>query len=147
VQHAHLGPEAVEDVVLHLLGPERVEPGTVDVAQGEQHRAIGQGRQDLDIGTGHTCAAGQQQKEGLVLDGMLEGQDGPSVAAPQHRRLVRAEQEVGVAAVPGVDLDQGSPALGGVDPVQLGEASIVALDGQIGDLDAGLAQGGDDGLR
>ena len=109
-----LAPDGVEQVVVDLVGRQSRRAASVDVLHGERHRAVGQRGEHLEPAGSARRRCAQEQQEGLVLDVVLERQRRPVVVrAAQQQRAVAAVQEVGVAAVLRVHLDERAPTVVG----------------------------------
>ena len=134
VHRLRLAPDGLDHRWIELL--ELVEPVSVDILHRDDHRSVGQRGQGLEIGAAHAAPAGEQEEQALVLDVALERCDGPLVGGvAQDRRAIAAVQQVGIAGVAGVHLDERRPAVGQRRPVQLRPAADGALEAEPGHIE------------
>ncbi len=135
VEPPDLAPDGVEEVGVELGGVELVEPAPVDVLEGQRHRAVRQLHEGFDGGARHPRPRRQHEEEGLVLDVVGERRGRPVVAGvAEDDRPVAAEQQIGVAAVLGVHLDE-AWAGGAGGQVQLRPATLGPGERQAVELD------------
>ena len=96
----------------------------------------------------HPFPPGQEEEQSFVLDRASERHCRPVVAGiAQEQRAVAAVEQVGVAAVPRVHLDEGRRVVGQRRSVDLGAPAHGTLEHQPGDVEAGPSQSLGDGQR
>ncbi len=141
VHAVDLFPHPVEQVGADLLRGQLVQRPPVDEADREGHRAIGQRGQTAQGRARDLGATGHEQQQRLVLDVLLERHRRPVVVrAAEERGPVAAVQEVGVAAVAGVHLDEGAIAAVERRGVELGATSVGARELEDVDREAAVAR-------
>ena len=141
VQQAHLPPDRIEQVVGELGLGHGVERGARRPAPGEDHGLVRQRRHGRDPGAAHTAPPGQHHEERLVGDVVVQVLRRPRVGrASEQRGPVGAEQDVRVAAVTAVHLEEHRGALDRIGVVELGPAAVGAAQLEAIELQPGARQ-------
>ncbi len=128
-------PHAVEQVGVDLLGRQRVESGARRRTRRRAPSSRRRGRRATrSSGQRHVRSLRHEQEQRLVFDVLLERHRRPVVVrSSEERSAVAAVQEVGVAAVARVDLDERAGAAVERDGVELGATAVGPLERQIVD--------------
>ncbi len=142
-------PGAVEELVASpvdarlergQVGEDVVQRPTVDLVADERGGPVGEPDDGPDLGARHARPPAQHQEQRLVLDLIERPRRPPSAAVAQDERAVGPVQEVGVAAVLAVDLEE-QRAAARRRPHEHGAAAGGAHDLEVADRKSGRVEG------
>ena len=148
VENVDLTPDGVEECWAALVGTQRVELTPADVFHRQDHRSIFDCDNGAQIGTPHTGSPSEQQEQAFMLHRPFQGHSEHVVTGlAQDEQSIAAIEPIGVPAIAGVDLDEGSGAVAKPRSIQLRSPAGRPLEGERGHRQAGLLEGHGDGTR